>query len=109
MAAVWMSGKPLKKDEIATYLRDQFKLDLANQKLDSALGHLEKDTLLVKIGDGALRIPDSQQTKLDAEVVEAEGVAKKAREFFNETLTALGCGLRRMRYGSALKSTSLSL
>lgn len=93
MAAVWLSGKPLRKDEINAYLRDQFKLDLSTPKLDSALGHLESDTLLVPVGDGAYRIPDSQQTKLDAEVLEAEVVAKNAREFFCATLSDLGSAL----------------
>lgn len=93
MAAVWMSGKPLTKDEIAAYMRDQFKLELSGPKLDSALSHLENESLLLRLPAGAYRIPDSQQEKLDKEVAEAEAVAGGARDYFVSVLTEQGIAL----------------
>jgi hypothetical protein len=91
VAAVWLGDETCNSEKIEKSLKSQFRLSLSGAKLSSVLNSLEKQGVLVRLGDGKYRIPDEYRSSFEKEIAEAERVSSEAKEFFYG-LVAEMCG-----------------
>lgn len=82
MSSIWLADHPLQFEEITESLLKTFKLNISQQKLESAISALIAKNNLLCTQDGGHKIPDARKREFEAELNESDNVELKAKETF---------------------------
>jgi hypothetical protein len=79
VATIWLSGRPLSKDEVIVALRDQFSVITGSARLRGPFDGLLSDGTLVEIVGQGLQISQQALKRFEQELEEGDEVERKAR------------------------------
>ena len=79
VSAIWLSGKPLARDEVIVALREQFSVIAGDARLRGPIDRLLSDETLVEIPAQGLQITQKAFKQFERELEEGDEVERKAR------------------------------
>lgn len=88
VAALWIEGKPLTRDEIASLLRVNFHVDVSFHELQRLSDSLCGLHLLVQLPNGNLKIEEAHEAALAEQLEEADRVKQAARDKLTEIIAS---------------------
>src|SRR5712691_11765955 len=79
VAAIWLSGRPLSRDEVIATLREQFAVVAGSGRLRGPIDRLLSEETLVEIPAQGLQISQQAFKRFEKELEEGDQVEKKAK------------------------------
>ena len=79
VAAIWLSSRPLSKDEVVVALREQFSISTEYARLRGPIDRLLSGGTLVEIPAQGLRISQEALKNFEKELAEGDEVERKAK------------------------------